>query len=109
MIVPIILFNEMQGVICAVNAQNSSGRFEQEDLELFSSLAVVATLSKNMIETYSQMADQQRMQQELEFARQIQETLTPSVMPDFAHLDIFAHNIPAKEVSGDFYDFITIF
>ena len=43
-----------------------------------------------MIETYSQMADQQRMQQELEFARQIQETLTPSVMPDFAHLDIFA-------------------
>ena len=37
MVVPIILFNEMQGVICAVNAQNGSGRFEQEDLELFAS------------------------------------------------------------------------
>ncbi|WDE96703.1 SpoIIE family protein phosphatase [Lentisphaera profundi] len=108
MVVPIVLFNEMQGIICAVNSEGRSGRFEQDDLELFASLAVVATLSKNMIETYGQMADQQRMQQELEFARQIQQTLTPVDMPNFAHLDIFAHNIPAKEVSGDFYDFIKI-
>ena len=108
MVVPIVLFNELKGMICAVNSKTSNGLFEEEDLEMFGSVSVMATLAKNMIETYGRMAEQQRIKQELEFAREIQNTLTPDVMPKLNDVDVFAYNIPAKEVSGDFYDFIRI-
>ena len=54
-------------------------------------------------------AAEQRMAQELEFARQIQESALPQNfhMPR-KDLEIFATMDPAKEVGGDFYDFFFI-
>ena len=49
-----------------------------------------------------------RIDQELEFAKNIQSSALPSVFPAFPKrrdLDIFAQMDPAKEVGGDFYDF----
>lgn len=50
----------------------------------------------------------QRKKYELEIAHEIQESLLPHEMPQLAGYDIYAINIPAKEVGGDFYDFIPI-
>ena len=49
-----------------------------------------------------------RIDQELEFAKNIQSSALPSVFPAFPkrkEFDIFALMDPAKEVGGDFYDF----
>jgi serine phosphatase RsbU (regulator of sigma subunit)/CHASE2 domain-containing sensor protein len=48
------------------------------------------------------------IKQELKVARAIQENLLPEDVPSIAGYDIHALNIPAKEVSGDFYDFISV-
>lgn len=45
---------------------------------------------------------------ELEIAHEIQESFLPHEMPFLNGFDIYALNIPAKEVGGDFYDFIPI-
>ncbi len=48
---------------------------------------------------------------ELRIARQIQESLLPRIFPPFPEMkefDLYAANIPAKEVAGDFYDFFFI-
>ena len=48
------------------------------------------------------------VESELRIARQIQESLLPRTFPafpDYKEFDLFAKNIPAKEVAGDFYDF----
>lgn len=50
----------------------------------------------------------QRKKYELEIAHEIQESFLPHEMPQLAGYDIFAINIPAKEVGGDFYDFIPL-
>ena len=45
---------------------------------------------------------------ELRIARHIQESLIPRIFPPFPNrteFSLFARNIPAKEVAGDFYDF----
>ncbi|MFC1897953.1 SpoIIE family protein phosphatase [Candidatus Cloacimonadota bacterium] len=48
------------------------------------------------------------VESELRIARHIQESLIPRIFPPFpnrAEFSLFARNIPAKEVAGDFYDF----
>lgn len=108
MIVPIIFEREVKGVICAVNTVDNRN-FVQSDLELLSSVSGHATLARNMIETYNRMGEQQRIHQELEFARTMQASLMPTSTPgDIYGYEVYAHNKPAKEVSGDFYDFIRI-
>jgi adenylate cyclase len=45
---------------------------------------------------------------ELQVARTIQLRLLPASPPDLAELDIFGINIPAKEVGGDYYDWLPL-
>lgn len=53
-------------------------------------------------------ADKEGLLKELEIARSIQQRLIPSTPPEIAGIEIAANNIPAREVGGDFYDFIPI-
>ena len=51
------------------------------------------------------------VESEVRIARQIQESLLPHIFPPFPHrkeFDLYAVNIPAKEVAGDFYDFFFV-
>ena len=49
-----------------------------------------------------------KLQQELETARQIQQSILPDEMPRLEGLDIAARYIPMNSVAGDFYDFIRV-
>jgi anti-sigma regulatory factor (Ser/Thr protein kinase) len=48
-----------------------------------------------------------RLEQELQIARLIQQTLLPKNVPDLPGWQIAAHYQPARAVGGDFYDFLT--
>ncbi|RLA90758.1 MAG: hypothetical protein DRG58_01060 [Deltaproteobacteria bacterium] len=56
----------------------------------------------------AQRLKQEVMNKELEFTRQIQESILPTRFPQGEPFCLYAHNIPAKMVSGDFYDFFQI-
>jgi len=47
-----------------------------------------------------------RNRAELDIASEIQNDFLPKKMPDIPGFDLYAMNSPAKEVGGDFYDFI---
>lgn len=53
-------------------------------------------------------AEKERLQKELEIARDIQQSFLPQVIPQIAGFELAAINVPAREVGGDFYDFIPI-
>ena len=50
--------------------------------------------------------ERERIQRELEIARRVQLTFLPRRNPDIANLEIATLCHPAKEVGGDYYDFI---
>jgi len=58
------------------------------------------------------LAETKRIEQELEYAKNIQLSALPSVFPPYpervSEFDIYADMKPAKEVGGDFYDFFMI-
>ncbi|MFC4160073.1 PP2C family protein-serine/threonine phosphatase [Chitinimonas lacunae] len=57
------------------------------------------------METKARLAS---LQQELEIARQMQQSILPRALPPRAEISIAATMIPAKEVGGDFYDYFLL-
>jgi hypothetical protein len=51
---------------------------------------------------------QERVNRELEIARQVQQSFLPSAMPKMSRLDVAARCIPAEVVGGDYYDFVQL-
>jgi hypothetical protein len=54
------------------------------------------------------ISERQRLQQELEIARQVQMSFLPKTNPKFGGLDIASRCAPALEVGGDYYDFMEL-
>ena len=52
------------------------------------------------------ITERQRLQQELEIARQVQMSFLPKSDPKVHGLDISSRCVPALEVGGDYYDFV---
>ncbi len=67
------------------------------------------------IESVRDMTERRIMEQKLERSRterhvaaEIQRSFLPKTTPDIANFEVAAVSIPAMEVGGDFYDFITL-
>jgi len=54
------------------------------------------------------LEDKQKMEQELQVAKEIQRRLLPESVPQIEGVDIAAMNVPSTQVGGDYYDFIPI-
>ena len=52
-------------------------------------------------------AAKERMEGELAIARDLQMSMVPRVFPDYEGLDMYASMMPAKEVGGDLYGYLT--
>lgn len=54
------------------------------------------------------MVEQEKLQKEIEVAKQIQQALLPAKEPDVAGFDIAPYYQAAKDVGGDYYDFVMV-
>jgi sigma-B regulation protein RsbU (phosphoserine phosphatase) len=106
--VPLINDGKISGVMCAVNNKNAAQPFSQEQFRRFKFIASQVVLAQNMIQVYSTLSEQQRISQELNFARNLQLSLIPKDIPVWGKFQIRAFTRASKEVSGDFYDFVQI-
>lgn len=59
-------------------------------------------------EYVEELAQDERIKQELQIARKVQQSFLPESTPDFEGLDIAAICKPAYETGGDYYDFIPL-
>ena len=106
--VPLINDGKVSGVMCAVNNKNAAQPFSQEQFRRFKFIASQVVLAQNMIQVYSTLSEQQRISQELNFAKNLQLSLIPKDIPVWGKFQIRAFTRASKEVSGDFYDFVQI-
>ena len=57
---------------------------------------------------FEENIEKSRMEEELKIAHNIQISMLPDKAPTIEGFSIAARSIPAREVGGDFYDFIEI-
>ena len=56
----------------------------------------------------TELIKKERMEHELELARQVQQSMLPTTFPEFPRYQFAARNEPARQVGGDFYDVIEL-
>ncbi|NMB78622.1 MAG: SpoIIE family protein phosphatase, partial [Methanomicrobiales archaeon] len=74
--------------------------------ESFNQMA--ADLKENIENLRRTTAEKERFIKELEIAKEIQDSFLPESVPQIRGFDIAATTIPALEIGGDLYDFITV-
>ena len=105
--VPLFSKNRMIGLISVFNKKAKSG-FNNDDQRL---LSIIGSQSAQVIENARLLKEEQKLlkvQQELRLAYDIQTNLLPKESPEIEGYDILGKSIPAKEVGGDYFDFIPI-
>ncbi len=105
--VPLQLKGATLGVIYVDN-RVQSGIFTQDDLELLTSIASSAATAIENARLYQVAVEKGRLERELQVAREVQTSLLPRETPHLAGWEFAAWWEPAREVAGDFYDFIPI-
>jgi sigma-B regulation protein RsbU (phosphoserine phosphatase) len=103
--VPLKLKDQVTGVIYVDN-RLQGGVFVQDDLELLTAIASSAAIALENARLYQVAVEKGRLEQELQMARTVQASLLPAQAPQFPGWEFAAQWQPAREVSGDFYDFV---
>jgi serine phosphatase RsbU (regulator of sigma subunit)/anti-sigma regulatory factor (Ser/Thr protein kinase) len=107
--VPLVSQGELIGML-NLGPRLSEQEYSSDDIRLLNSLATQAAPALRVAQLARQQQaearQRERMEQELRIARVIQETLLPQELPDLENWQLDALWKPAREVSGDFYDFI---
>src|SRR6187402_1681909 len=78
--------------------------FDETDLEAFCAYGNLAATAIDKLRTIERQREQQRAAQEIAFAREIQVSFLPQVLPTLEHIQFAAAYRPALNVGGDFYD-----
>jgi len=100
---PLVVSGECIGVIHCLNKKTNTKLFEENDRKLLETLSGPAALAIKNAKTAKELIDKNRMQKEIEIVGDIQKTLLSQNKEDT--FPIAGINIPAKVVSGDFYNF----
>jgi serine phosphatase RsbU (regulator of sigma subunit) len=103
--VPLNVKERILGVLVVQNRKHKSS-FSADDIRLMRALTEQAAISINNVRMYEELAKSDRIRQEMNIATDIQRTLLPKTVPLSAHLKVHPFIRPAKEVGGDYYDFI---
>ncbi len=103
--VPLLLKGAVIGVIYVDN-RLQAGIFGHDDLELLGAISSNAAIAIENARLYQVAVEKGRLERELQVAREVQLSLIPRRLPEIAGWEFAAYWEPAREVSGDFYDFI---
>jgi serine phosphatase RsbU (regulator of sigma subunit)/anti-sigma regulatory factor (Ser/Thr protein kinase) len=107
--VPLISQGELIGLL-NLGPRLSEADYSTDDRRLLATLSTQAAPALRVAQLARQQQleaqERERMEQELRVARVIQQTLLPKEIPTLAGWSMAAHWMPARAVSGDFYDFI---
>jgi sigma-B regulation protein RsbU (phosphoserine phosphatase) len=82
--------------------------FDEEASRLLQLLANQAAIAIEQAQLQEYALAEQRLRKELELARQIQASFLPRQLPILPGWEFGAHYASAREVGGDYYDFITL-
>lgn len=103
---PVRGHNQLRGLIF-IGEKLSESAYTADD---FTFLNVIASQASLLVENsflYENLAQQERAQQELAIARRIQLESLPQQPPVVAGLDVAGTSVPAQEVGGDYFDYLT--
>lgn len=107
LIVPMQIQGKTKGLIILGKRFNNL-EYKDTDIEFIFSVGSLAIISMENRRLFREALEKQKLEEELDLAREIQRNLLPQKIPKFNHYDIAAINVSSKQVGGDYYDIISL-
>src|SRR5919197_1900997 len=111
LVVPLVTQGELIGLL-NLGPRRSDQEYSRDDRRLLESLAAQAApavrVGQLVREQEAEIRSRERLDQELAVARLIQQNFLPRALPEAPGWSVAADYRPAREVGGDFYDFIDL-
>jgi sigma-B regulation protein RsbU (phosphoserine phosphatase) len=111
LLLPLAVRDKLLGFI-SLGPKRSEEPYTGSDVRLLKSVAAqtgLALENANLLQTVAdEVAKRERLNREVEIAREVQERLFPQKLPVIAGLDYAGHCRPALGVGGDYYDFLAL-
>ncbi len=107
MATPLLYGKQNMGVLALGNGPRGAA-FSSSDFVVFKSIAEQSAFALYNAIIYSEANEKKRLDHDLEIARDIQRILLPDKSPVIDGFEISGLNIPARQVSGDYFDYIRV-
>ncbi|MBI3030570.1 MAG: SpoIIE family protein phosphatase [Candidatus Rokubacteria bacterium] len=104
-VLPMTYKDEVRGIL-SLGRKKSGKLFTPEDLDLLRTLTNQSAIAMENARLFKENLQKGRMEEELKIAHDIQMSMLPDKAPQLEGLKVVARTIPAREVGGDFYDFV---
>jgi sigma-B regulation protein RsbU (phosphoserine phosphatase) len=105
MVVPLIYKNKVIGVLDLEHTRPNF--FNEEHERVMITMAATVAISIENARLYQRVAHQeQRLENDLAMAREVQLRLLPQKKPQHAHAEFATRFLPARMIGGDLYDFL---
>src|SRR4051794_25547514 len=96
------------GVLGVLLVCRTGGPFTLADFATFKAIAEQSAFALSTAVLFSDAAEKRRMDEDLQVAYEIQRILLPTNAPEVPGFQLAGINIPARQVSGDYYDFVPV-
>lgn len=106
-IVPMQIQGKTKGLIILGRRINNVD-YTDADIEFIFSVGSLAIISMENRRLFIEALEKQKLEEELDLARDIQRNLLPQKIPIFKNFEIAAVNVSSKQVGGDYYDIIEL-
>ena len=107
MVAPLLYGKQNMGVLAVGNGPTGAP-FTQSDFVVFKSISEQSAFALYNAIIYSEANEKKRLDHDLEIARDIQRILLPAESPSINGFEISGINVPARQVSGDYFDYIKV-
>ncbi len=107
LLVPMQIQGATKGLILLGTRINKM-KYSEADIEFIYSVGSLAIISLENQRLFIEELEKQKMEEELEIARDIQRNLLPHSIPRYKNFEIAAENLSSKQVGGDYYDVIKL-
>ena len=106
LMVPLRVRGEVVGAVSVVNRRSGTEEFAEEDQRLLEAMAEQAAITIGSAVMHRELQEKDRLEREMELAREVQRLLLPTSVPQIPGYDFSAYSLAARQVGGDYYDFI---
>lgn len=100
--------NEAGGIIGVLQLLNKDAQFTDEDEAFIDALSVHVALALEKAQLHRERLQKEKLERDLELAREIQAGFLPEAPPVFPGVDIAVSHRASQMVGGDYYDFLPV-
>jgi len=107
LVLPIRQKNQVGALLC-LGSKMTGQPYQPDEIEFLYALGNLAFVSLQNSYLVDDQIEKERLEEEMRLAREIQERLQPSSLPEFEGLETASLALPSRHVAGDYFDAIQL-